>query len=268
MSGSETAAALETLRRAAAAGGRRGHRPLVAEGTRLNERALRSGLRPDPVLVTDAFFHSDEPRMRDLLMELTRSGSSVLRVSREQINSLTQGRGFGEIVSLVPAPTPADPTRLLQGGATSLLVLVDVADAGNAGALVRTAHACGAAGVLATGSTDLFHPKAVRTSMGSLFRLPVAYRERTQGALDEVVSAGGELIATVSGGGESLPVARFGPKCAAVVVGSEAFGLDGRPELRCARPCTIPMPEGVDSLSVNAAAAITLYAVAQQRRLR
>lgn len=268
MSPTGTAAALEAIRRAAAAGGRRGHRPMVAEGTRLNERALRSGLFPDPVLVSDAYADSNETRTRDLLDELTRRGSCPLRVSREQIGSLTLGRSFGEIVSLVPPPPPADPTQLVEENAASLLVLVDVADSGNAGALVRTAHACGAAGVLATGSTDLFHPKAVRTSMGSLFRLPVAHREQTGAALEEIATAGGELIATLSGGGESLPDASFGPKCSAVVVGSEAFGLDGRPELGSARRCTIPMPDGVDSLSVNAAAAITLYAVAHQRRLR
>ena len=73
-------------------------------------------------------------------------------------------------------PPPVALDALINSGAPDparLLVAVDVVDPGNAGALVRTAHASGAAAFVALGVTDPYHPRATRTSLGSLFRLPI-----------------------------------------------------------------------------------------------
>src|SRR5690606_37519383 len=65
------------------------------------------------------------------------------------------------------------PTWLAAHPAPTLLVAVDVVDPGNVGGMMRTAHALGADLFIAAGGSDPYHPRAVRTSMGSLFKLPL-----------------------------------------------------------------------------------------------
>jgi len=148
-----------------------------------------------------------------------------------------------------------------------LLVLVDVADPGNAGTLVRTAEAAGAAGVVFAGAcTDPFGPKAVRAAAGSLLRLPVAEAPDAGTAVAELRAAGRPVVATVaSGGAPQEAVELAGP--VAVLIGSEAHGLP--PELvdEADVRLTIPLASGVESLNAAVAGAVVLFEAARQRRL-
>jgi len=147
-----------------------------------------------------------------------------------------------------------------------VLVLVDVGDPGNAGTLVRTAEAAGAAGVVFAGSsTDPFGPKAVRAAAGSLLRLPVAEAPDVRAALVALRDGGLRLVATVATAGRPPEaVALTGP--VAVLVGSEAHGLpDEVVELADDR-LTIPLDPGVESLNAAVAGAVVLFEAARQRR--
>lgn len=133
-------------------------------------------------------------------------------------------------------------------------------DPGNTGALVRTALAGGAAGFLALGGADPFHPKAARTSMGALFRLPVGRLPLTDAPALKAACArhGVGLVGLATG---DRPPVWDGPSLcprAAVLMGSEAFGLTDAQLAVCDAVVTIPMPDHVDSFSVNAAAAVAL----------
>jgi len=141
----------------------------------------------------------------------------------------------------------------------------DLADPGNTGAVIRSALAAGATGFLAVGNTDPWHPKSVRTSMGSLFALPIRKVETDAEWLEGLGSLGFETFATVCRDGESLPAARPSGNRVAVVMGSEAFGLPEDLIDRMDRRITIPMPEGVDSFSVNAAVAVLAYTLLRER---
>jgi TrmH family RNA methyltransferase len=171
------------------------------------------------------------------------------------------------------AVAPRRPAALEQVAAVSgarrpgpLLVLVDVADPGNAGTLVRAAEASGATGVLFTGScTDPFGPKAVRAAAGSILRLPVAETSDVLAALDVVRAAGRRLVATVATGGAAPEaVGLTGP--IAVVVGSEAHGLPAEVVDAVDDLLTIPLESGVESLNAAVAGAVVLFEAARQRR--
>ena len=147
-----------------------------------------------------------------------------------------------------------------------VVVVVDLADPGNAGTLVRTAEAAGAAGVVFSGScTDPFGPKAVRSAAGSIARLPIAEADSVGDALDVLAAAGRLLVATVVRGGAdpesvdlSMPIA--------LVVGSEAHGLATAIIDRCDHRITIPMTPSVESINVAMAGAALLFEAARQRR--
>lgn len=259
---------LEDVRRSFTARGRERLGCFSIEGTRLHERALRAGVRIETALVAADLVDDPAGRMRGLIEELERAGCRLLPVPRRVIDELTQGRSIGAVVGLVRLPPPVDLEVVLRksptGGAV-LLVAVEVDDPGNIGALIRTGLACGAAAFVGVGCSDPFHPKAVRTSMGSLFKLPLVHFDEARSMFDTLGRLDVESVGAVSSGGEELPRARFDRPRIALILGGEAFGLQREALHRLDRRLSIPMSAEIDSFSVNAAAAILLYEIRSGR---
>jgi TrmH family RNA methyltransferase len=128
------------------------------------------------------------------------------------------------------------------------LALWRVADPGNAGTLLRTADAFGAAVALSHGCADPTGPKALRASMGAVFRVPTA-------PFDEAPKP---WIALVPRGGSPLPEVDLG-ESVTFVLGGEREGLPPEVLRRCDAQATIPLPGPAESLNVAAAGAIALY---------
>ncbi len=149
-----------------------------------------------------------------------------------------------------------------------LLVLVDLADPGNAGTLVRTAEAAGAAGVVCLGDTvDPFGPKAVRAAAGAAFRLPIAEPDAPLEALAALGRAGVRRLATVAAGGAAHDTLDLTAPVA-FVLGSESHGLPRTVVDAADGLVTIPMPGPTESLNVAAAGAVLCFEAARQRRQR
>jgi TrmH family RNA methyltransferase len=128
------------------------------------------------------------------------------------------------------------------------LALWHVADPGNIGTLMRTADAFDAAVVLSRGCADLTGPKALRASMGAVFRVPTAPFE----------DAPEPWIAFVPRKGTPLPELHVG-EAATFVLGAEREGLPAEVLRRCEVQATILQPGPAESLNVAAAGAIALY---------
>jgi TrmH family RNA methyltransferase len=146
------------------------------------------------------------------------------------------------------------------------LVLVDVADPGNAGTLLRAGEASGAAAVLFCGaSVDPCNPKCVRASAGALFHLPVASGGEAVAVLERLGGAGVRRLATVVRDGTPYDeVDLTGP--VALVLGSEAHGLPAGLEALVDERCTIPMVGRSESLNVAMAGAVLAFEALRQRR--
>ena len=254
----------------AAAGTPRGRARLGCcslEGIRLFERALRAGVSIENCVVTDALLNQPSLRERGLLELLEAAGCQPVVVPSPVMAELTGGRGTGDIVGLAAMPPQPSLEKLLMATDAAPVFLggIHIDDPGNVGALVRTAHASGSSGLLTVGATDAFHPRAVRTSMGSVFRQPILRWDTMNEMLSDLREHGVRTLAAVSDGGTPLPaVARVSGPCA-VFLGSEAFGLETSFQESVDERVTIPMAHGVDSLSVNAAAAVLLYALKNGR---
>lgn len=152
--------------------------------------------------------------------------------------------------------TFADPRPLV-------IAAVDVQDPGNLGAIVRSADALGATGAVAAGATaDPAGWKALRGSMGSAFRLPVARAtlESTMGAARE---AGARIYAAAPGGTPADRCDLAAP--ALILLGSEGLGLPDAALAEAHERIAIPMRPGVDSLNVAVSAALLLYEARRQR---
>ena len=257
----ELSSVLEDVRRAAPARGRRGSRAFVAEGQRLLERAWRAGWLPREVLLGDG------AELDPLAREAEARGAHARRVPEVLLLELAEGRRSGLVTALFDVPQPLSVDELVAATDPSsvFLVLVDVDEPGNVGALIRTALASGAAGAICAGSTDPFHPKAVRTSLGSSFKLPLAFSSG-EALLAALRQNGIVSLAAVARQGEPIDRAAWPRGRVALCVGNEAHGLPDGVRAEADVRVSIDLSLEADSFSVNAAAAVCLYEI--QRRAR
>ncbi len=163
---------------------------------------------------------------------------------------------------LAEVSTLAHPPRVIavyrrddlpRGARPVTLALWRVADPGNVGTLLRAADAFGAGVALSAGCADATGPKALRASMGAIFRVPLA-------GFDE---PGGRRVALVPRGGTPLPELSVDGDVV-LVLGAEREGLPADVLARCDTRASIPQPGEAESLNVAMAGAIALYELARR----
>ena len=146
-------------------------------------------------------------------------------------------------------------------GKIKLLILEDTADPGNLGTIMRTAEAAGVTGVIiGKGTVDIFNPKVVRSTMGSIFRLPFAYVDDLKAVILRLKRDGISFYATHLKGKESYRDISYSDK-AGILIGNEARGLSDEIANLADTYVIIPMQGKVESLNAAVAAALMLYEV-------
>jgi TrmH family RNA methyltransferase len=236
----------------------------VAEGIHLAEEALAAGAPIELAVVAPRL--EGTPPGRALLTRLTAAGIPVHEAADATVDALQDARSPQPVLLLVRRRASSLDAVVAGRGGTPLLVVVHgVQEPGSLGAIIRTADASGATGLVATGTgTDLFHPRAIRATTGSIFRLPVAEALWDE-VLDRARRAALSLIGATPRGGDSYDQVDWrGP--VALVLGGEGAGLPAEIEAQLGARVAIPMREGVESLSVGAAAAVLLFEAARSRR--
>ncbi|MGV8886446.1 MAG: TrmH family RNA methyltransferase [Microbacteriaceae bacterium] len=164
---------------------------------------------------------------------------------------------------------PTSLKDILAGGPKLIAVLEEVRDPGNAGTIIRAADAAGADGVILTGrSVDLYNPKVVRATTGSLFHVAVAIAPELAPVLERVSAAGLQVIAADIKG-DDLLVARTAGMLAAPTAwlfGNEARGLSDEHFALADRAITVPIYGQAESMNLATAASVCLYESAFSQR--
>ena len=239
-------------------------RELLLDGAHLLHEARASGLHVDSA----AFEYSalDDPSIRTLAEQLAAEHVEVFIVSRKVLASMSPVKTPSGLI--VIARRSVERVESVIGGSTPLVVVAhDVQDPGNVGGIIRTAEAAGATAFIAiNGTADPFAWKALRGSMGSALRLPIA-RGDIDGTLRAVDAAGITTIALVPRGGEPLFTADLS-RPLALFLGSEGAGLPETVVRRIDQLISIPMHAPVESLNVGVAAALVLYEAFRQRHVQ
>jgi TrmH family RNA methyltransferase len=245
---------------AASSGGNGLDRDLLLDGGHLLAEAHASGLHID----TAAFEHTalNQPETRALAERLSAAGTEVLIVSRNVLDAMSPVKTPSGAVGIARRSLVTLRDALGRSPALVPLVVVahDVQDPGNVGALLRTAEAAGATAFVACGGTaDPLGWKALRGSMGSALRVPIA-RADIQDTLRECKSAGIPVAALVPRAGDPLFTADLRAPLA-LLLGSEGAGLSPALVAHADRRISIPMRGPIESLNVAVAAALVLYEV-------
>lgn len=247
---------------------RRSEGAYVVEGIKLVGEALAAGVPVEAVLVDAAAAAAPEPAsgLGDLLERAAAAGVRVFELAPgvlERLAATVTPQPALAIVRMTPTPLADLHPAGEPGG--MLLVCADVRDPGNLGTVLRSAEAAGARGVLCCdGSVDVYNPKCVRASAGSVFHVPIVAGGDPVEVLDELGRWGLRRLGTVATGGTPYDEADLAG-AVALVLGNEAHGLPERVAGLLDGEVTIPMVGRAESLNVGMAAAVLCFEAARQR---
>lgn len=237
---------------------------IFVEGLRLCEEALRSSLELEAVIVSEELLRKE--RAAGAIEELARAARRGASVSEKLLESISYTKTPQGIVVLARRPESTEARLSASIDKNSLLVVLhQINNPVNVGAILRTAEAAGARGVITTRNTsDPFSPKSLRGAMGSAFRLPIW----TGPSYEEMIAwCRGRKIVTVCADAEaSLAHTDFDwTHATALVLGPESTGFTAAEMEDATQIVRIPMHGAVESLNVSVAAGILLFEAARQR---
>jgi len=223
----------------------------LAEGAKVVRRALEAGFTPRSFLMAEKWVDG----LADVVGD-----APVFVAAEDVVEELT---GFhvhrGALAAFERKPLPSLETVL--AGARSVLVLEDIVDHTNVGAVFRSGAAMGFDAVLlAPRCADPLYRRAIKVGMGAVFALPWTRMPDWHSALPDL-SARGFTTVALTLAEDALPIedAVAGVDRLALVLGSEGHGLSARWEQSADRRAIIEMAEGIDSLNVAAASAVACY---------
>lgn len=229
----------------------------IAESAKVIRRAIAAGCTPRSVLMEEKWLPGLEAVLEpfDIPVHLAEPA---------ELEAITGYRVHRGALAAFERPALPDPGSLL-AASRRVVILEDIVDHTNVGAIIRSVAALGADAVLVTPRcADPLYRRSVRVSMGTVFQVPWT-RLPEWGEAREVLTAHGFQVAALALADDAVPLRRLAadpPDRLALVFGAEGDGLSRQALAAADAVVTIPMAHGVDSLNVAAAAAVALYALA------
>lgn len=242
---------------------------IYVEGLRLCVEALKSKLELEAVIASEELIR--KPQAAEAFAEIAKASARVGTVSEKLLESISYTKTPQGIVVLARRPEASQ--RRLEASATNvdlmkkalLVVLHQINNPVNVGAILRTAEAAGVTGIITTRNTsDPFSPKSLRGAMGSAFRLPIWRDADFDEAMGWCRARGINLVAT-NVESDLKHTDWDWKRASALVLGPESTGLTAAEVKATDKTIAIPMLGEVESLNVSVAAGIMLYEAARQR---
>lgn len=245
---------------------RREQKKFLVEGRQAVREALRS-----PGVVESVFLRWASAHDNLDLIDLARAGGvQVYGVSEQNLATMSDTVTPQGVIAVARHVDVALSELMDRDDVSLVVVCAQIRDPGNAGTVVRCADAFGADAVIfSSDSVEVYNPKVVRASVGSLFHLPVVWGADLAEAIDACRAAGLQVLATDGEAGTDLT--DLGGDLArptAWVMGNEAWGLPSEHLELADRTVAVPIYGQAESLNLATAAAICLYASASAQRAR
>ncbi len=234
------------------------HGLFLAEGEKVVRRAVEAGLTTRSFLMAERWLDG----LDDVLATTDAPCFVLTEALAEEVTGFHVHRGALASLERRALPTVEE----VLAGARSVLVLEDIVDHTNVGAIFRSGAALGFDAVLlAPRCADPLYRRAIKVGMGAVFTMPWTRLPDWYDALPALTDAGFTTVALTLAP-DAVPVedAVAGVDRLALVLGSEGHGLSSRWEQSADRRAIIPMREGIDSLNVAAATAVACYVAARR----
>lgn len=232
-------------------------------------QAVREALLTRPELVVDVFITQAATDRHKDLVSLAAKHQVQLSLATEKVLEEMADTVTPQGVVAVCGFTDVSLDEVLAKKPALIALLHQVQDPGNVGNIIRTADAAGADAVVVTAeSVDVFNPKAVRASTGSIFHVPVVVAADLANTVAALRAAGVSVLATDAGGQNLMEVRDAGvlAKPVAWLLGNEAHGLSDEDEALADGVVSVPIFGQAESLSLQTAAAVLLYESAFAKR--
>jgi 23S rRNA (guanosine2251-2'-O)-methyltransferase len=249
--------------------GRPGTGPEWVAGRNPVLEAMEAGIPVKTAYIAEGAERDD--RLRDILKLAADRSTPMLQVTRVELDRMTGGVIHQGVALQLPEFSYAHPDDLLAAAITSdapLVVALDsITDPRNLGAIVRSAAAFGASGVLIPERRSAGMTAAAwKTSAGAAARIPIARATNLNRSLRAYADAGFVLIGLDGAAGTDLTAVPHVSGPVVLVVGSEGDGLSRLVKEACDTLASIPIAVAVESLNAGVAAGIALYEIARSRQ--
>ena len=244
---------------------RREKKSFVVEGPKMVQEAPANWLKA--VYVSEFFMEKAENK--ELLKQLEVRCGSVQApfevVADSVFKSVSDTQTPQGIMAIVQMPE-YEMSQLLQGEKTHLLILESIQDPGNLGTMVRTGEGAGITGVIMNKTTvDLFNPKTIRSTMGSIYRVPFMVTDNLADTMDVLKQQGVSLYAAHLKGQHMYDEEDYTKACG-FLIGNEGNGLSDEIADLADTYIKIPMEGQVESLNAAISATLLMYEANRQRR--
>ncbi len=223
----------------------------VLEGARLCFDAVNSDCEIKTVLITESCFEKNE-RFAKVLINKAESSYIITEEISSKISQTQTSQGIFALCKMKSNQSDIDYEK-------KYIALDCVRDPSNLGAVSRSAEALGISGIIVYNCCDIYNPKALRASMGSLLRIPVVKSENLCETIEKLKKNSMKVYATVPDSyAKDIRSIDFsgGSVC---VIGNEANGISSEVKASCDLSITIKMLGLAESLNAGVAASITMW---------
>ncbi len=207
--------------------------------------------------------NGQENKAEEILKRLASTGYE--EVSREVLEKMSDTQTPQGILVVLDRPEYV-LEDMLKGDQTLLVILEDIQDPGNLGTILRTGEGAGITGVIMSRNTvDIFNPKTIRSTMGSVYRVPFLYTEDLEETIEEIKRNGVAVYAAHLKGKKEYDEFSY-KKATGFLIGNEGNGLKKETADLASEYLRIPMEGKVESLNASIATSLLIYEAHRQRK--
>ncbi len=242
--------------------GRKKRGQYFIEGIRSVKQALDAGAPVAQIIYSAPVY--EQRGGQNLMQRIRQLGLRVMEISESLFKVVTDTKSPQYIMAVINMKVDS-PEKVLEAREPLIVIADSIQDPGNLGTVIRTADAAGAEGVfLLRGSTDPYSPKVVRSTMGSVFNIPIIRENNESDLLSLLHRKGMRIITAEPGGDNRYWDADFKGKVG-IVIGNEANGISPRAKKYSHESVALPMYGKAESLNAAVTCGVLLYKALEQR---
>lgn len=230
----------------------------IIEGFRLVQEAFKAKVDVDYLIVAE----DAEDKVDEFLAGYINEDIKIYRITNNLFKELISTENPQGILAVINMNTIK-----LKSDGDFYLVCDKLQDPGNLGTIIRTAHAAGVQGIILTkGTVDIYNEKTIRSTMGSIFYIPIHYDDENLSLVKELKEKGFNLVVTSLDTDKNFFEADLKDKVL-LTVGNEGNGVSDEVLAMADTKVKIPMPGNAESLNVAIAASVIMYEKVRQNEL-